>query len=76
MNKTINRKAGRVWRSSEIVMLRLTATQKRLKAKHGTPAEFASAVYQAVPGDISMDEAAAAVRKYNQEWAAAAQPCG
>lgn len=33
-------------------------TQKALAKKHGTPAEFAAAVYQAVPGDISMDEAA------------------
>lgn len=54
-----------------LVILRLTSAQKRLKAKHGTPAEFAAACYEAVPGYISMDEAEAAVRKYNQEWAAA-----
>lgn len=42
--------------------------QLRLKLKHGTPADFARAVYECVPGDISMDEAAAAINKYNQEW--------
>ena len=45
--------------------------QCKLAKKHGTPAEFAQAVYKAVPGDISMDEARAAVDKYNCEWAAA-----
>jgi hypothetical protein len=46
----------------------LSAKQIRLKVKHGTPAEFARAVYECVPGDISMDEARAAIEKYNQEW--------
>ena len=51
----------------------LTPKQRKLAKKHGTPAEFAQAVYKCVPGDISMDEAqAAAVAKYNREWAAAA----
>lgn len=47
--------------------------QNKLRKKHGTPAEFAAAVYKAVPGYISMDEAAAGIEKYNQEWAAAAR---
>jgi len=49
----------------------LTPGQKRLKAKYGTPAEFAVACYESVPGHISMDEARAAVEKYNREWAKA-----
>lgn len=46
----------------------LTVRQRELKAKHGTPAEFARAVYAAVPGDISMDEARDAVAAYNRQW--------
>jgi len=42
--------------------------QYLLKKKHGTPAEFAAAVYKAVPEFISMDEARAAIEKYNKEW--------
>ncbi len=49
----------------------MTRAQRKLVKKHGTPAEFAVAVYKAVPGDISMDEARDAVKKYNREWAAA-----
>jgi len=55
----------------DLIMTRLSMGQKKLKSKHGTPAEFASSVYQCVPWEISMDEAEAAVRKYNQEWTAA-----
>lgn len=51
-----------------LVRAHLSKWQKALAKKHGTPAEFASAVYRAVPGDISMDEASAAVEKYNREW--------
>ncbi|HVX56949.1 MAG TPA: hypothetical protein VHA37_04405 [Candidatus Saccharimonadales bacterium] len=50
----------------------LSRKQKRLVKKHGTPAQFARACYECVPGDISMDEARAAVEKYNREWGAAA----
>ena len=46
----------------------MTAEQKKLASKHGNPAEFASACYEAVPAFISMDEAAAAIRKYNAQW--------
>lgn len=46
----------------------MTSKQKALAKKHGTPAEFAKACYEAVPGDISMDEARAAVDKYTREW--------
>lgn len=49
----------------------ISPKQKELRAKHGTPAEFAEAVYKAVPGDISMEEADTAVQEYNQEWDAA-----
>ena len=51
--------------------LSFSSKQKRLAAKHGTPAQFAKSVYECVPGDISMDEARAAVEKYNREWAKA-----
>ena len=44
---------------------------KDLANKHGTPAEFAQAVYRAVPGFISMDEARTAIEKYNRKWAEA-----
>lgn len=46
----------------------LSKQQRVLAKKHGTPAEFAVAVYKAVPGDISMDEARLAVAKYQREW--------
>jgi len=49
----------------------LTPAQRKLAKKHGTPAEFAQATYACVPGDISMDEARAAVEKYSQQWNAA-----
>lgn len=50
-----------------------TKAQKALIAKHGTPAEFARAVYQTVPEFISMDEAREAIEKYNREWDEAAK---
>jgi len=46
----------------------LTKGQRKLMEKHGTPAAFAVAVYQCVPGDISMEEARVAVNKYWKEW--------
>lgn len=46
----------------------MTPQQRKLAKKHGTPAEFAQAVYKCVPGDISMDEARASVEKYNYDW--------
>lgn len=46
----------------------LTPGQRKLKKKHGNPAEFATAVYACVPGDISMSEARAALEKYQKEW--------
>jgi len=54
-----------------IQKLSMTPAQRKLAKKHGTPAEFAAAVYKCVPGDISMYEARAAVEKYNREWATA-----
>lgn len=45
--------------------------QRDLAAKHGTPAEFAVAVYKAVPEFISMDEAHIAVDRYQLQWDAA-----
>jgi len=50
----------------------LSKRQLALAKKHGTPSQFASACYDAVPGYISMDEARAAIDKYNREWADAA----
>lgn len=50
-----------------------TPKQRELIAAHGTPAEFAKACYEAVPGYVSMDEAGAAVAKYNREFAEAGQ---
>lgn len=46
----------------------LTEAQKRLAKMHGTPAEFAAECYKAVPSLISMDEARAAIEKYNAGW--------
>lgn len=50
------------------LQISLTPKQRKLAKKHGTPAEFAQAVYKCVPGDISMDEARASVDKYCYEW--------
>lgn len=50
----------------------LSREQRRLRKKHGTPAEFATACYAACPGYISMDEARIAIEKYNRQWNAAA----
>ena len=50
----------------------MSKRQKALAKKHGTPAEFARAVYETVPGFISMDEARDAINKYNREWVEAA----
>lgn len=49
----------------------LSERQKALLARHGTPAGFAIACYELVPGTISMDEAKAAIEKYQAEWDAA-----
>lgn len=51
----------------------MTPKQKQLKAAHGTPDEFAEAVMRAVP-EISLDEAATAISKYQFEWDAAGPP--
>lgn len=48
----------------------MTEKQHRLKKKHGTPKEFADAVFNCV-GEISIAEARAAIDKYNAEWFAA-----
>jgi hypothetical protein len=41
--------------------------QAQLEAAHGTPAEFAKAVWRAL-GEISVFEAQAAIEKYEREW--------
>lgn len=46
----------------------LSRSQKHLARKHGTPPEFARAVYEAVPSFISMAEADQAIKKFNREW--------
>lgn len=53
---------------SKLIEPALTLKQLELKAKHGTPLEFAAACYVAVPVWISMNEADDAVAKYQQEW--------
>lgn len=52
----------------QFVISQLTRKQRKLRRRHGTPAEFAVGVYKAVPSDISMDEARVAVAKYQLEW--------
>lgn len=49
----------------------LSIKQKALAIKHGFPAEFKNAVYRAL-GEISLEEAEEAIRKYQEEWDAAA----
>jgi hypothetical protein len=51
-----------------IAAITMSPKQKRLAAKHGTPAEFAKACYDTVPEFCSMDEARIAIEKYNKEW--------
>jgi len=58
-------------KKSEFLDAVLTSAQKKLKKKHGTPAQFALAAFNTVPEFCSMDEAQAAVDKYNAEWKAA-----
>jgi hypothetical protein len=43
-------------------------TQEELRQAHGTPVEFAQAVFKAVGGEISIDEAEAAIDEYREEW--------
>lgn len=47
-----------------------TDAQRALAAKHGTPAAFAAAVWNAL-GDISVDEAESAIAHYLCDWDAA-----
>ena len=44
-----------------------TDAPRALAAKHGTPAAFAAAVWNAL-GDISVDEAETAIVRYVREW--------
>lgn len=50
---------------------RMTRAQRVLAKKHGTPAEFEVACYKAVPGMVSMDEAKAAIARYEEQWVGA-----
>jgi soluble lytic murein transglycosylase-like protein len=52
-------------------MAKPIVTREELTRRHGTPDKFAIAVYLAVPGVISVDEAKASVEKYRREWEAA-----
>lgn len=45
----------------------LTAKQKRLKKKHGTPHQFSKGVYAAL-GEVSLFEAERAIADYEREW--------
>lgn len=49
-------------------MADLTAAQQELQAKHGTPEQFEASCWRAVGEFISVDEARAAIRKYQTEW--------
>lgn len=46
---------------------RLTKAQKTLKRLHGSVEEFTDAVINAI-GDVSKDEALAAIREYRRRW--------
>lgn len=50
-------------------------TQQQMQADHGTPAEFAKAVWNAL-GEISVAEAQAAIEKYEREWHEAGRKAG
>jgi hypothetical protein len=52
----------------------ITEKQKALLSKHGTPAGFAQSCYDLVPVTISVEEARAAVEKYQSEWDEAGEP--
>jgi len=54
--------------ANQLASMLMTKKQRALRKKHGTPAEFAVACYQAVPGELSMDEARDAVEEYNHKW--------
>lgn len=43
-------------------------TRDEIASKHGTPSEFASAVWRAVGDFISVAEAEDAIAKFNREW--------
>jgi hypothetical protein len=47
--------------------VRLTKAQKTLKRLHGSVDEFTDAVIGAI-GDVSKDEALAAIRDYRKRW--------
>jgi len=48
-------------------LIPLSDRQEELRAKHGLPTEFAEACYAAL-GEISIDEAREAIRKYSREF--------
>ena len=54
--------------SDEIIANGISNRQRLLMDRSGTPAGFAVAVYELVPGSISMEEARAAIDRYQQEW--------
>lgn len=45
----------------------ITLAQAKLKRLHGTPEAFEAAIWTAC-GEISVDEARAAIEKYKREW--------
>ena len=46
-------------------------TQDEMRSRHGTPSEFRDAVYRAIGEFVSWDEAQAAVRQYERDYARA-----
>lgn len=55
---------------TESACVPLTEAQDRLARAHGLPGEFARACYNAL-GEVSLDEARAAIRKYAAEFSEA-----
>lgn len=68
-----DRKAIQRFFRDKTIVSPFTLAQQVLRKKHGTPAQFAAACYENVPGFISMEEARSAIDKYNREWSEAAQ---
>jgi hypothetical protein len=63
---------GQPWETTinETELEPLTEGQAALAEKHGMPTDFADACFRAL-GEISIDEAWTAIRKYNGEFLAA-----
>jgi hypothetical protein len=52
----------------------LSMERMALRKKYGTPDEFATACYLAVPEFISLEEAENAINKYQDQWDNSEEP--